>query len=115
MHEPTTKEQEQFWKLCGVDKDRVYEQGLGYIRVYPDIVLKNLVNLALPHVSDKLEIRFRVGYPNTDVIRCELWTHLPDGSIQHYDCDSSFDGTPTEEDYAIPLFWLIRQALLNKP
>jgi len=81
----TRRELERFWKRFGVGRSTAYEQGLGYIKVYPHLSLDNLFQLAIPRICDKPEIRFRQGYPFMNTLHCLVLTHLPSGCTQSYE------------------------------
>jgi hypothetical protein len=109
MAELTEKERAGFWRFLGVKRIKVYEQGIGWMMIYPAICMVDLLNLAVPKVSKNPEIRFRVGYPFMYTLHCDLLTHLPPGNIQEYDYYVTFKGKPTENDYAIVLFRTIQE------
>ena len=110
MERPTVLEHEMFWKHFGVEKVRVYEQGLGWVWVYPPVCLESLFNCVVPRLSSKGDVRFRMGYPFLNTLRCEVWTHLPNGHVQQYVYD--LHGVPSFSDVycALALFWAVKDA-----
>lgn len=59
--ELSTERIKRFWDKLGVVKSTVYEQGLGYIEVYPPVGLEQLFKHAVPVAIQELMKRLDIG------------------------------------------------------
>lgn len=116
---PTKEQERKVLEWCGVNRIRVYEQGLGYTWVFPHLDLTTLTRHVMPKVLEEYNIEsysFKqtsgLYYSETSIWREGSKKHrfniiLHDELIaKHFE-----QGTDLEEVTMLALFWAVHRVI----